>query len=559
MKRCAIYTRTSSDEALSMEFNSLDAQWDACHAYIASQKHEGWQSLPMRYDDGGYSGGNVERPGLQALLKDIEQGLVDIIVVYKIDRLTRSLIDFAKLVEVMDAHNVSFVSVTQQFNTTTSMGRLMLNVLLSFAQFEREVTAERIRDKFAASKKKGMWMGGVVPYGYRVDNRKLVIHAEEAKTVQKIFADFLTEQSPTRIADKMPYVFGHGIFRSQVRQRIGHMLKNPIYKGIITHKGNQYPGLHDAIIDVDTWQQVQDVFTQETPRVRANHARAVTPALLKDMLYCKECNRVMRPSFTNKGTKQYRYYTANARGAEECKTCQSIHNIPCRLIEPLIIESIFTVLDKPENVKSLWVAVKKHVWAAGGTGLCEEIDISQALHNMAKLWQHLFPAEQVRIITLMIHKIVISAESLTIYYYSDSLLRATEASTCHTDETIPIAVPFAFQCYKGRKWRITPDVDASQESITTNVVLAEALGKAYRWKKMWDKGQVGSILDIAAKENLHRTYCGDIYRLNMLAPDIVEAIVAGTYPPTLSLTDLINQVPLLWEEQRKVLGFMPKH
>jgi site-specific DNA recombinase len=278
--RCAVYTRKSSEEGLDMEFNSLDAQREACEAYIASQKPEGWVLVCDRYDDGGASGGTLERPALKRLLADIELGKVDVVVVYKIDRLSRSLMDFAKLVEVFERRNVTFVSVTQSFNTTTSMGRLTLNVLLSFAQFEREVIGERIRDKFAASRKKGMWMGGFVPLGYRVENRKLFINEEEAATVRRIFERFLKVGSATLVARALN-AEGVTTRRGKPIDKgfLYKLLNNRVYIGDAVHKGTAYPGEHEAIISLDLWNRVHGIL-QESPRVRARHTRTTEPALL---------------------------------------------------------------------------------------------------------------------------------------------------------------------------------------------------------------------------------------------------------------------------------------
>jgi site-specific DNA recombinase len=279
---------------------SLHAQREACEAYIASQRSEGWVLVRDQYDDGGISGGTLERPGLQRLLEDIEDGLVDVVVVYKIDRLSRSLADFAKLVEVFDRNGVTFVSVTQSFNTTTSMGRLTLNILLSFAQFEREVTAERIRDKVAASRKKGMWMGGVPPYGYRVENRKLVVDDERAEHVRWIFARFLEIGSCTELAREV----GKRGIRTPRGNRIDkkylyRMLNNRAYIGEAVHKGESYPGEHDAIIDRETWDRVHAIL-QESPRKRAARTRADTPALLKGLLFGPD-GAAFSPTHTRKG------------------------------------------------------------------------------------------------------------------------------------------------------------------------------------------------------------------------------------------------------------------
>src|ERR1700746_3003304 len=291
-KRCAIYTRKSSEEGLEQEFNSLAAQREACEAYIRSQQHEGWLLARNRYDDGGFSGGNLERPAAQRLLTDIRAGRIDIVVVYKVDRLNRSLTDFARLVEIFDAQGVSFVSVTQQFNTTSSMGRLTLNVLLSFAQFEREVTGERIRDKITASKKKGMWMGGIVPLGYDASERTLVVNAAEAETVRCIFALYRELGCVRRVkgeADRLGLntkrsTTADGIERGGKPFSRGHiynLLSNPIYIGEITHKGQLYPGQHQPLIDAYTWAAVRDQLAANTSDHR-RQAKAADPSLLGD-------------------------------------------------------------------------------------------------------------------------------------------------------------------------------------------------------------------------------------------------------------------------------------
>lgn len=286
MVRCAIYTRKSSEEGLEQSFNSLDAQREACQAYIQSQRHEGWKVLPTRYDDGGYSGGNMERPALKKLLEDIAAKQIDTVVVYKVDRLTRSLADFAKIVEQFDRQGVSFVSVTQQFNTTTSMGRLTLNVLLSFAQFEREVTGERIRDKVAASKRKGMWMGGVVPLGYDIVNRRLEINPTEADTIRQIYRSYLDLGCVSKLRQHLD---GVGIRSKERVSRAGRrsggttisrgalyeILKSPVYIGEVHYQGSVYPGQHEAILDRKVWNQVQTRLKEnlQAPRRRAGQAK----------------------------------------------------------------------------------------------------------------------------------------------------------------------------------------------------------------------------------------------------------------------------------------------
>lgn len=318
--RCAVYTRKSSEEGLEQEFNSLHAQREACEAFIASQRSEGWVLVRDQYDDGGISGGTLERPGLKRLMADIEDGLIDVVVVYKIDRLSRSLADFAKLVEVFDRNGVTFVSVTQSFNTTTSMGRLTLNILLSFAQFEREVTAERIRDKVAASRKKGIWMGGVPPFGYRVENRKLLVDETAAAHVCWIFTRFLEIGSCTLLAREVG-ARGLGTPRgNQIDKKyLYRMLSNRAYLGEAVHKGDSYPGEHDAVIDRETWDRVHAIL-QESPRKRAARTRADTPALLKGLLFGPD-GAAFSPTHTRKGGRLYRYYVSQTvlkHGAGSC-------------------------------------------------------------------------------------------------------------------------------------------------------------------------------------------------------------------------------------------------
>lgn len=320
IKNCAIYCRKSSEEGLDMDFNSLDAQRESCEAYIISQKTEGWKTVKTRYEDGGFSGGNMERPGLQQLLNDIKDGKVDIVVVYKIDRLTRSLMDFSKLVEIFDDYSVTFVSVTQSFNTTTSMGRLTLNVLLSFAQFEREVCAERIRDKFAASKKKGMWMGGVPPVGYEVENRQLIINKKGKKIARYLFEQYLELGCVAKLKRKLD---AEGIFTqkrlSQRGKKMGGkpysrgalhtMLKNPIYIGKIRHKDKVYEGLHDFIIDDDIWNAVQKKLNTQAA-AKEGHKKSRETNLLKGLLFDPE-GTPYSPDYTKKKNGQiYRYYTS---------------------------------------------------------------------------------------------------------------------------------------------------------------------------------------------------------------------------------------------------------
>jgi len=315
--RCAIYTRKSSEEGLEQEFNSLDAQYEACSAYIVSQKSEGWKRTPVRYDDGGISGGTLERPALRRLLADIEAGRVDLVVVYKIDRLTRSLMDFSKLVERFDKSNCSFVSVTQAFNTSTSMGRLTLNVLLSFAQFEREVTAERIRDKIAASKKKGMWMGGIPPIGYTAKDKELIVDPDGAKVVNRIFETYLDVKCLNRLKreiDQLGYETRPSrpgsLARAYSRGHLYNMLCNPIYIGEIRHKDQRFPGRHTGIVDREIWDRVQTLLEGRSQTVRGKGRQAPDRSPLTGRLFDETGDR-LTPSYTKKKDQRIRYFVSN--------------------------------------------------------------------------------------------------------------------------------------------------------------------------------------------------------------------------------------------------------
>ena len=413
--RCGIYTRKSSEEGLEQEFNSLHAQREACEAYIASQKSEGWALVRDQYDDGGVSGGTLERPGLKQLLADIEDGLVDVVVVYKIDRLSRALMDFSKLVEVFDRNGVTFVSVTQSFNTTTSMGRLTLNILLSFAQFEREVTAERIRDKVKASRMKGMWMGGYVPLGYDVCNRKLVINEAEATTVRRAFEGFVEVGSATVLARELR----RDGFRNKQGTLIDkgylyRLLNNRVYRGEAMHKGTAYPGEHEAIIDARLWEQVHDILG-ESPRKRANNSRTQSPALLKGLIFTAN-GAAMTPSSTKKGSRRYSYYVST----DVLKNREIDEQVPSRLaadtVESAVVQEIRRVLRTPETTAQVIATL-----ARDGRADINEADAIAALQGFQGLWTQLFPAEQARITQLLVRRITVTAEGLVIDLRTDGI------------------------------------------------------------------------------------------------------------------------------------------
>jgi DNA invertase Pin-like site-specific DNA recombinase len=413
-RRCAVYTRVSTDERLGQAFNSLDAQREACQAYIASQRQEGWVEVGDRYDDGGFSGGTLDRPALTRLLADIEAGAVDVIVVYKIDRLSRSLMDFARLVEVFDRHDVTFVSVTQAFNTTTSMGRLTLNILLSFAQFEREVIGERIRDKVAASKARGMWMGGKVPLGYRVQDRKLVVVPTEAAQLRRVFEIFAETRSGVATVQQLR---AEGITaksgRALNKGDVYKLLHNRTFRGEVEHKGNIYPGEHKAIVPPELWDAAHAVLA-ESPRARANANRVRPQALLQGLLFGAD-GRALSPTHTRRRGRLYRYYVAQAVLKGDTPHPSLVRSVPAAEIEGAVVAQVRALLRQPEIVVGTWLAAR-----AEAPGLTEA-DTRQSLTQLEPLWDELFPAEQARIVRLLVERVDVSTAGADIKLRVDGL------------------------------------------------------------------------------------------------------------------------------------------
>lgn len=432
---CAIYTRKSTEEGLDQNFNSLDAQRDACENYIASQKSEGWLMTGDRYDDGGYSGGNMDRPGLKRLLNDVRSGLVDIIVVYKIDRLSRSLADFAKLVELFDEHKVTFVSVTQAFNTTTSMGRLTLNILLSFAQFERELAGERVRDKIAASRQRGIWMGGMPPLGYDVVERKLVPNPAEAQIVREMFTRFaalpsmatLVRDLRERGVTSKSWITAKGVERKGKLIDKGYVykiFKNPVYIGIAAYKGQHYPGQHAPIVDQSLWDTVQALLQAGTPHVKGSSAPRETkaPTLLRGLLF-SDRGRAFTPGWTAKGQKHYRYYI-NTDAIKLGKDACEVRRMPAGEIETVVVEQLRQVLRSPEVL-----AQAVHEVTALRPRISEPEAIA-ALQSIDEVWDQLFPGEQARIAHTLIDRITVRRDGISIAWKTDGmprLLRDTAA------------------------------------------------------------------------------------------------------------------------------------
>lgn len=424
--RCAIYTRKSTEEGLEQNFNSLDAQRDACEAFIASQKSEGWVMLREPYDDGGYSGGTMERPGLQRLLQDIRDGLVDVIVVYKIDRLSRSLVDFSNLVALFDAQQVTFVSVTQAFNTTTSMGRLTLNILLSFAQFERELAGERVRDKIAASRQRGIWMGGSPPLGYDVRDRKLVPNPTEAALVQEIFSRFAATPSMATLHNDLRArgVTSKAWTTLKGRTREGtpinkgilyKMLNNPVYLGLAVYKGQQFPGEHEGIIDPETWDRVQAHLKKGEALAKGAKAdrMARAPTLLRGLLFSEQ-GRAFTPSYTIKGQKHYRYYVntdAIKQGASGCE----VRRMPAGELEMTVSEQVRGILKSPEVVAEAVRALRLQ------RPDIQEAEAIQRLTSIDRVWEMLFPAEQAQVVRTLIERITIRLDGLEMQWKDQGL------------------------------------------------------------------------------------------------------------------------------------------
>ncbi|MCB9617763.1 MAG: recombinase family protein [Sandaracinus sp.] len=542
-RRCATYTRKSSEEGLEQDFNSLDAQREACEAYIKSQVGEGWKPVRTAYDDGGYSGGNLNRPGLQRLLVDIDAGKIDIVVVYKVDRLTRSLADFAKIVEVLDAHGVSFVSVTQQFNTTTSMGRLTLNMLLSFAQFEREVTGERIRDKIAASKRKGLWMGGNVPLGYEADGRTLKIVETEARIVRRLFRLYLEEGNVRRVKEEADRLglksktrqFKDGSTRGGLPLGRGHIhriLNNPIYIGRIGHKGSVHEGQHEAIVDLETWEVVQRQLADQTPnRPSQNSASEHSP--LRGKLF-DEAGGLLTPSHTVKSGRRYRYYvsreSAAIQKADHASGQKSNWRLPARELEKAVEQSVAHLLG---NAGELARAAR----AAGvyKDGVAELL--AQAPRGLAR------PLELVQRVELAEGSVAISIDLSKLLPDQSVVLRHVASIRLRR---------------RGSEMRLILEDDAD-DSMRGDVdpALIKAILRARRWFDRLAAGDAKSLEDIGRSERISDRYVGALMPLAFLAPKIVERILVGSHPIELTTEQMIKHVnlPAEWTRQTEVLGF----
>ena len=533
--RCAIYTRKSTEEGLEQAFNSLDAQREACEAYVLSQQHEGWTLLPDFYDDGGISGGTMDRPAMQRLLTDVREDRVDVIVVYKVDRLTRRLIDFAKIVEVLDEAKASFVSVTQAFNTTNSMGRLTLNVLLSFAQFEREVTGERIRDKIAASKRKGMWMGGPVPIGYDVAERKLAINPLEAEMVRLIFARFLVAPTYDALADDLA---ARGVRSKQRRTRDGrlfggtpfrpgglrHILGNRIYLGEASHKGQVHAGEHEAIIDRGLWDEVHERLDGATKRPRTN---LVSP--LAGRIFDADGKKLFS-THGRKRDRHYRYYVNSTRDN------RNGWRLPADDLEALVQQALVSFLNDPSRVDS----------ELGSLGLSETASARAALlapsAGDGSALRQLLETLNARI-TVETHTLMIEFDRALL---ADALLIG--ALDQLLTDPILIVTPVSLK-RRGVELRL---VYAAPEARPANhdPHLIDLIKRSW---VAWVQLNAGR----RAADPVERSHLVRLARLRFLAPDITMAILEGRQPIEMTARSLLRggELPLDWENQRRILGF----
>jgi len=535
--RCAIYTRKSSEEGLDQDFNSLHAQREACEAYIASQKHEGWCLVKTHYDDGGFSGGNMERPAVKQLLKDIETGRVNIVIVYKVDRLTRSLMDFSKIIELFDKHGVSFVSVTQQFNTTSSMGRLTLNVLLSFAQFEREVTGERIRDKIAASKKKGMWMGGFVPLGYDIKGRKLLINAKEAITVQNIYRRYLEFGCVRLLKEDLDR---NGIY-SKVRGQKGgcsfsrgtlyRILSNAIYIGQINHKGTYHPGQHKAIIDQEVWEKVQLLMASNSAEHKSSSRNKVSSPL-NNKLFDVSGERLVSVHVNKKG-RRYRYYISQSLRSDPKNASSSGWRLPGQEIEQTIKQAVLEIIHDDESITAVLQesGIKVHY-------------IPSALNEAKKI-----QFESTDLIDRFVQRVELSQSGIRLTLSLASLMAPEmESNTVTIVRDIPMKMK-----RRGVEMRLIVGgaIQAKVDQKLLNTIV-----RAHKWFNDLVSGRVRNMAEIALQEGIDKSYVSRVMALAFLAPDITESIIAGRQPADLSAEKLIRRIdlPLDWEQQRLLLG-----
>jgi len=547
--RCAIYTRKSTEEGLEEDFNSLDAQREASLAYIKSQHHEGWRAIKKMYNDGGISGATLNRPATCELIEDVKAGQIDTVVVYKVDRLTRSLADFSKLIELFDKHKVSFISVTQQFNTTSSMGRLTLNVLLSFAQFEREITGERIRDKIAASKKKGMWMGGLPPIGYDIQDKKLIINETEAKTVRQIYSLYLELRSVRHVKQECDRLS----FRTKVRAygekttggtrfSRGHLyslLKNPLYAGKVKYQNQLYDGQHNPIIDLDLWQSVQDKLNSRAQKRKRNYNHKQTN-LLRGIVF-DENNSLLKTNYTIKGKKRYRYYVAEMQGG---------WRIPAITLEHAV-----------EKIIRSWLKNEQQLYKQFIPLLEDRPDLYQAIKTRAiKLDEEISQmdlCQKEKAFRSLIGKVNIAQKSITVTLNREELLERLQLLDSYNriSDTDVISIVSSHTISKRgvEKKIIVP----GKAKTNKDPKLMALVARSHKWIQSLKDGRVSSIAEIAATENMDDGDVSRFIQFAFLAPEIVTSIFEGTQPTDLTTEKLkrLGSLPHSWSEQKSRLGY----
>jgi site-specific DNA recombinase len=545
---CAIYTRKSSEEGLEQSFNSLHAQREACEAYIQSQKHEGWEVLQAHYDDGGFSGGNIERPGLKKLLSDISTGKVNTVVVYKVDRLTRSLADFAKIVESFDAKGVSFVSVTQQFNTTSSMGRLTLNVLLSFAQFEREVTGERIRDKVAASKKKGMWMGGNVPLGYDLINRSLIVNPEEAEQVRTIFQEYVRLGS---VYELYKWLKANGI-RSKVRtattgRKLGgaamsrgtlyHLLSNPIYVGKTAHQGKLFPGMHAAIVEPDLWERAANRLKDNRVSRQVSH-NSPSERLLQDKLFSSSSERYTPTHAAKKGRRYYYYTLQYSKGPHSAATPR---RLPAVEIEQIVVSQVQSLLRDPIQMADAYsdLSVRElKLLVAAGQHLAVQLadDISH---------------EGMGFLRTILRSVQISEDNLRteidlLALKTIFLGESKEADhAAQSKDLISLVSPLQIR-RRGSEVRL---LLSAGECNREEPSLIRAIARARDWADKVVSGEVSNLADIVRLSGLDRHYAALLLKCASLSPQFISKVLAGKQRVELTVEGMSRNAEFDWKEQ----------
>lgn len=527
--RCAIYTRKSTEEGLEQDFNSLDAQREACEAYIKSQMHEGWVLINKEYNDGGYSGGTMNRPAFQELLSDIEDDKIDIVVVYKVDRLTRSLMDFSKIIDVFDKHGTSFVSITQQFNTTTSMGRLTLNILLSFAQFEREVTGERIRDKIAASKKKGMWMGGRLPLGYKQEDKKLVVDEHDAKSVKIIFNKYLKLKSVPKLKEwldkeKIKTKSDKEFFKGQLY----HILSNRIYTGKIVHKDNIYDGEHVGIIDEITFERVQKLL-YENKIDKICGTKCSSNSLLAGLIFDDKNNK-MTPSHSTSHNRRYRYYVSQAIIKFKKSQAGSVSKIPAGEIEKFVILTTEEFLKNKNQMQKV----------------LSNYDVSRQI-ELLKTAKNIDDYTDTKLIRSVISKVIVSNKTVEIIYNAKSVRVVLESLyqgntiTLIQDKAIePVTITKQIKLSQpSKKGTILVLNTEGNNNPEPNPYLVNALVKSYYYHKQLQNGK--TISDLQNEENFKDSkYIRNLLNLKYISPSLTEQILNGTQPTDMSLQKLIN-------------------